>query len=121
MLTRHLQGIELGSAFYLVLVSGLFLLTDGASTEASSPVKNEVILVLSFLIGFSDRFVDSVFNTLVDRYSPKDVKAEKETTNERSKRSNFRRSQLYFRQYEQHSTKLNEQHSTKLKKLGEAD
>lgn len=70
MLTRPVQGVVLGSAFYLVLVSGLFLLiSDDTSTTTSSPVKDEVILVLSFLIGFSDRFVDSVFNALVDRYS----------------------------------------------------
>lgn len=68
MITRHVQGIVLSSAFYLILVSGLFLFSDGTN---KSSIKDEVILVLSFLIGFSDRFVDSVFDTLIERYSGK--------------------------------------------------
>ena len=74
MLTRPVQGIVLGSAFYLVLVSGLFLL-GGNSTDKSSnagKVTTEIILVLSFLVGFSDRFADTVFNALVDKYSSKE-------------------------------------------------
>lgn len=67
MLTRHVQGVILSSAFYLILISGLFLISgDG---QPPNSIKNEVILVLSFLIGFSDRFVDSVFDTLIDKYS----------------------------------------------------
>jgi hypothetical protein len=72
MLTRHVQGLVLSSAFYLVLTSGLFLITNGAASQASTSqpsIKDELVLVLSFLIGFSDRFVDSVFNTLVERYT----------------------------------------------------
>jgi hypothetical protein len=70
MLTRPVQGIVLGSAFYFVLVSGLFLLTGGSAEDTSSLIMaDEVILVLCFLVGFSDRFANSVFNALVDRYS----------------------------------------------------
>ncbi len=65
-ITRLVQGIVLGSAFYLILVSGLSLLT-------SEKITTEVILILSFLVGFSDRFADSVFNTLIERYT-KDTK-----------------------------------------------
>ncbi|WP_421655569.1 hypothetical protein [Leptothermofonsia sp. ETS-13] len=68
MITRHAQGIILSSAFYLVLISGLFLISGGSDGDPSR-IKNEVILILSFLIGFSDRFVDSVFNTLLKRYT----------------------------------------------------
>lgn len=74
MITRPIQGIVLGSTLYLILVSGLFILTAG---NTSNPVDlistDEVILVLCFLVGFSDKFADSVFNTLVQRYSPKDT------------------------------------------------
>jgi hypothetical protein len=76
MLTRPFQGVVLGSALYLVLVSGLFLLTGGAaSNPAGLIVADEVILVLCFLVGFSDRFADGIFNTLVEKYStqPKDT------------------------------------------------
>jgi hypothetical protein len=70
-ITRPVQGIVLGSAFYLVLMSGLFLLTGevASDVENASPVKDEVILVLSFLVGFSDRFANSVFNALVANFS----------------------------------------------------
>ncbi|NES04241.1 MAG: hypothetical protein F6K22_16215 [Okeania sp. SIO2F4] len=61
-ITRLVQGIVLGSAFYLILVSDLSLLT-------SEKITTEVILILSFLVGFSDRFADSVFNTLIERYT----------------------------------------------------
>jgi hypothetical protein len=70
MLTRPVQGIVLGSALYFVLVSGLFLLTGGSVEDTSSLiVADEFILVLCFLVGFSDRFANSVFNALVERYS----------------------------------------------------
>lgn len=68
MVTRHAQGVILSSAFYLVLISGLFLISGGKDGNTSN-IKDEVILILSFLIGFSDRFVDSVFNTLVEKYT----------------------------------------------------
>jgi hypothetical protein len=81
MLTRPVQGLVLGSAFYLVLGSGLFLLTGGSSAAATSTsvsrVTTEIILVLAFLVGFSDRFADSVFNTLVDKYSSKNPEGSK--------------------------------------------
>lgn len=94
MLTRPVQGVVLGSAFYLVLISGLFLLTSGdPSTQASSPVKDEVILVLSFLIGFSDRFVDSVFNALVDRYSSEKKHTEPKVTDESIEKQSSRSSE----------------------------
>ena len=83
MLTRPVQGVVLGSAFYLVLVSGLFLLTGGNATNPSGLIAaDEVILVLSFLVGFSDRFADSVFNTLVEKYSKAAESPGEDTTNE---------------------------------------
>ncbi|MFN6470615.1 MAG: hypothetical protein RMY36_013210 [Nostoc sp. SerVER01] len=91
MLTRPTQGVVLGSAFYLVLASGLFLLTGGASASTSSgvaKVTTEIILVLSFLVGFSDKFADSVFNALVDKYSGKESKSTEDSKDsDRSKKS----------------------------------
>ncbi|MBD1822694.1 hypothetical protein H6F51_09310 [Cyanobacteria bacterium FACHB-DQ100] len=74
MITRHVQGIVLSSAFYLILTSGLFLPSSG-----DNQITGKVILVLSFLIGFSDRFVDSVFNTLIERYSGKSKSSEQKS------------------------------------------
>lgn len=75
LLTRPVQGIVLGSAFYLVLTSGLFLLVGSSNTGNGSvtTTADEIVLVLSFLVSFSDRFADSVFNTLVEKYA-KDTK-----------------------------------------------
>lgn len=67
MITRPIQGVVLGLALYLLLVSGLFLLTGNVS--GTSGLRDEAILVLCFFVGFSDRFADSVFNTLVQKYS----------------------------------------------------
>jgi hypothetical protein len=69
MLTRPVQGVVLGSAFYLVLISGLFLFTGTIQDASGTSPADETILVLSFLVGFSDRFADSVFNALLRRYS----------------------------------------------------
>ena len=66
---RPVQGVVLGSAFYLVLISGLFLLTGGTTSTNAGSVTDEVVLVLSFLVGFSYRFADGVFTALVSRYA----------------------------------------------------
>ena len=70
LITRPVQGVVLGSVLYLVLNSGLFLLTgsDPSAAPASSTA-DEVTLILSFLISFSDRFADKTFNMLIARYS----------------------------------------------------
>lgn len=79
MITRPVQGVVLGSTLYLVLVSGLYILTAGKTDNPSGLIStDEVILVLCFLIGFSDRFADNVFNTLVQRYSPQKNENSKE-------------------------------------------
>ena len=71
LLTRPVQGVVLGSAFYLVVTSGLLLMTRSTQGVGSSgsQLANEIVLVLAFLVGFSDRFGDAVFDTMVSRYS----------------------------------------------------
>ena len=77
MITRPVQGIVLGSTLYLILVSGLFILTAGKTDNTAGLIStDEVVLVLCFLIGFSDRFADNIFNTLVQRYSFKNKEDE---------------------------------------------
>ena len=82
LLTRPVQGVVLGSALYFVIVSGLFLLTGGSATNTSGLITaDELILVLCFLVGFSDRFANSVFNALVERYSRIAKESDQEETN----------------------------------------
>lgn len=108
MLTRPVQGVVLGSAFYLVLNSGLFLLTG--NNNSGSSIEDEVILVLSFLVGFSDRFVDTVFNALVERYSRDSASQEKGPT-QNSKSTDFPSSNVSITQYNQRQVKR-EKHDT---------
>lgn len=83
LLTRPVQGVVLGSALYFVLISGLFLLTGGSATNTSGLITaDELILVLCFLVGFSDRFANGVFNALVERYSRIAKESGQEETNE---------------------------------------
>jgi hypothetical protein len=70
--TRPLQGLLLGLAMYLVIRSGLMVLmpalTTGAGADGAQVGQNLpafVVLVLCFLVAFSDRFGDRVFNVLV--------------------------------------------------------
>lgn len=71
-LTRLVQGVILGSTFYLIIISGLALAIgispDNINGATSSRISTEIVLVLAFLVGFSDRFADSVFNALIDKY-----------------------------------------------------
>lgn len=70
LITRPIQGIILSCAFYLVLISGQFLFTGNVDPEQQGLLNSpEIILFLSFLIGFSDKFNESVFSTLIDKYS----------------------------------------------------
>jgi hypothetical protein len=64
LLTRPVQGMVLGAAFYLVVTSGLLLLTGTAAGKAGVMVADDVILALAFLVGFSDRFADRVFSAV---------------------------------------------------------
>jgi hypothetical protein len=108
LLTRPVQGVVLGSTFYLVLNSGLFLIPGINSSNSS--IKDEVTLILSFLVGFSDRFVDSVFNALVNRYSRENVNQEENKTNQ-TKSIGSSRSNVSFRQYnKRRQVKSNKQH-----------
>jgi hypothetical protein len=68
IVTRPIQGAFLAAAAYLVLHSGMLILSGAPSTDATSQMSNTVMLVVSFLIGFSDRVSDGIFNTLVQRY-----------------------------------------------------
>ncbi|MCP4442082.1 MAG: hypothetical protein GY810_24495 [Aureispira sp.] len=74
LITRPVQGVVLSSAFYLVLISGQFLFTGEVKTDGEGVLNStEIILFLSFLLGFSDRFGDSVFEMLVQKYAGGDA------------------------------------------------
>ena len=84
LVTRPVRGVVVGSAFYLVFAAGLFLVgatpagpgdaaglgCPGILGSATAAPRELLILALAFLVGFSDRFGDAVFNALVERYAP---------------------------------------------------
>jgi hypothetical protein len=82
MVTRPAQGIVLGAAVYLVLTSGLNVLTSSGTT-----INDAAILIISFLVGFSDRFGDIVFNNLVRRYSGLSVDSQESDADRAATRS----------------------------------
>jgi hypothetical protein len=67
LLTRPIQGIVLALALYLIMVSGGVVFTG--ATSLGKPA-DSLILLLSFLIGFSDRFGDAVFEAVISKYAP---------------------------------------------------
>jgi hypothetical protein len=71
LIIRPLQGLILSSAFYLALKSGQFLLSGSRDPTNGILFNDEVIMLISFLTGFSDKFVDRVFSTIVDKITNK--------------------------------------------------
>ena len=92
----------------VVLNNSGFFLIPGINNSDSS-IKDEVTLILSFLVGFSDRFVDSVFNALVDRYTRENVNQEENQTNQ-SKSTGSYRSNVSITQYKRRQVKSDKQH-----------
>lgn len=88
LLTRPIQGMILGIAFYIVLQSGLFVFGQGTPSSTDPAASQYLTNVLVFFIGFSDRFADQVFKSLIRRFS-EEPKAD-ETPKETEKRSKMR-------------------------------
>lgn len=61
LLLRPIQGVVLGAASYFVVESLLLLLTQQLNAETPQTIADEAILLLSFLVGLSDRFGAMVF------------------------------------------------------------
>ena len=76
LITRPTQGVIFGAAIYLVLVAGQFFFSGNAEQNGIIEKNSEIILLIAFLVGFSDRLALSVFNTLIDKYSSKKSKSE---------------------------------------------
>ena len=67
LFSRPLTGIVMGSITYLVIKAG-FLTLGSAPTEGTSLGSNNVMWLVAFLAGFSDRFADSLLQSLVGRF-----------------------------------------------------
>jgi hypothetical protein len=66
LFSRPLTGVVMGSITYLVIEAGF--LTLGTQAGGAALGKNDLMLLLAFLAGFSDRFADSLLQSLVGRF-----------------------------------------------------
>ena len=67
LFSRPLTGVVMGSITYLVIEAG-FLTLGSDPGGAATLGKNDVMLLVAFLAGFSDRFADSLLQSLVGRF-----------------------------------------------------
>lgn len=69
LFSRPLTGVIMGAITFLVLRAGLLTMSPGP--DASSVEKlgtNEIMWLVAFLAGFSDRFADGLLKSLVGRF-----------------------------------------------------
>jgi hypothetical protein len=66
LFTRPLTGIMIGIVTFFIIKAGLLTLTPGNNTPALG--SNELMWLAAFLVGFSDRFSDSLLKSLVGRF-----------------------------------------------------
>lgn len=68
LFSRPLLGIVMGTITYLVLKAGLLTITYQPSTGgAVLKETNEIVWLIAFLAGFSDRFADGLLRSLVGK------------------------------------------------------
>jgi hypothetical protein len=66
LIARPIIGIIMGALAYLAAVSGLFILSGAMGTEpGSSQARPELLWILSFLGGFSDRFFEGIIQKIL--------------------------------------------------------
>lgn len=75
MIARPIIGIIMGALAYLAIKIGLIVASSGSQTiggqNAATPdPRLELMWIVAFLGGFSDRFFDSLIGSLSDRFIP---------------------------------------------------
>jgi hypothetical protein len=71
LFSRPLTGIVIGSITYLIIRVGVVTLTPAAGAPASGAASlgsNELIWLIAFLAGFSDKFADRLLSSSVGRF-----------------------------------------------------
>jgi hypothetical protein len=68
--SRPLTGVVMGSITFLVIKVGLLTFTPGATSETAvaSVANKELMWLVAFLAGFSDRFSDSLLKSLIGKF-----------------------------------------------------
>jgi hypothetical protein len=75
LISRPLTGIVMGAIAFLVMKAGLMTIDPGAAAAADASATgnkhlgdNELVLLIAFLAGFSDRFADGLLRSVVGRF-----------------------------------------------------
>ncbi|HKW99274.1 MAG TPA: hypothetical protein VJN43_16155 [Bryobacteraceae bacterium] len=69
LFSRPLTGIVMGAITFLVLRAGLLTISpDPGSTQAEKLGSNEIMWLIAFLAGFSDRFADALLKSIAGRF-----------------------------------------------------
>ena len=80
LIARPIIGVIMGGLAYLALTSGLLIF---AGNGGSSPIRSEVLWIVAFLAGFSDRFYNRMIELLLDRtFTNKDATSNQKMTDE---------------------------------------
>jgi hypothetical protein len=66
LITRPLTGVLLGALAYLAIKVGFVAATEGEVILGEAA--NEMIWLISFLVGFSDKFSDSILKNLIGKF-----------------------------------------------------
>lgn len=67
LIARPIIGIIMGSLAYLAIVSGLFIFGNAVGSDTTGTPRPQLLWLMAFLGGFSDKF----FNSLIDTVSEK--------------------------------------------------
>ncbi|HRJ76761.1 MAG TPA: hypothetical protein PLX90_12240 [Anaerolineales bacterium] len=69
LIARPIIGIIMGALAYLAILSGLFIFGTAAGVETTGDARPQLLWMVAFLGGFSDKFFESIINAIVGKLS----------------------------------------------------
>ena len=70
MIAGPVIGIIMGALGYLAIKVGLIVVSSGGPNSPATDPRVEIMWIVAFLGGFSDRFFETVIGSLSDRFLP---------------------------------------------------
>lgn len=78
LITRPVQGLALGAALYLVMLAGEYFFSGNIAEPVQLAKAERILLLLAFLVGFSDKVGENIFNTLIKKYGSETDEVQKD-------------------------------------------
>lgn len=69
LIARPIIGIIMGALAYLAVLSGLFIFGTAAGVETTNNARPQLLWMVAFLGGFSDKFFEAIINAIVGKLS----------------------------------------------------